>query len=90
MHTFQETGKVIWYSHFLKNIPQCVVVHPMKGFSIVSEAQGNDFMGFPCFLPDAMDVGNLIHASSNQFVHLDVLSSSTVEAYLEGFLALPC
>ena len=71
---------MIWYSHFLKNFPQFVVVHRMKGFSIVSEADGNDFLGFPCFLYDAMDVGNLISGSSNQFVHLEVLTSCTVEA----------
>ena len=80
IQTFQETGKVIWYSHFLKNFPQFVVVHTVKGFSIVSEADGNVFLGFPCFLYDPMDVGNLISGSSNQFVHLEVLSSCTVEA----------
>ena len=41
--TFQETGKMIWYSHFLKKFPQFVVVHTVKGFSIVSEADGNIF-----------------------------------------------
>ena len=41
--TFQETCKVIWYSHFLKNFPQFVVVHTVKGFIIVSEADGNVF-----------------------------------------------
>ena len=80
IQTFQETVKVIWYSHFLKNFQKFVVVHIMKGFSIGSEADGNDFLGFPCFLYDAMDVGNLISGSSNQFVHLEVLSSCTVEA----------
>ena len=43
IQTFQETGKVIWYSHFLKNFPQFVVVHTVKGFIIVSEADGNIF-----------------------------------------------
>ena len=43
IQTFQETGKVILYSHFLKNFPQFVVVHTVKGFSIVSEADGNIF-----------------------------------------------
>ena len=80
MQTFRETGKVIWYSHFLKNFPQFVVVHTMKDFSIVSEADRNIFLGFPCFLYDSMDVGNLISGSSNQFVYLEVLSSCTVEA----------
>ena len=79
IQTFQETGKVILYSHFLKNFPQFVVVHTVKGFSIVSEGDGNALLGFPCFLYDPMNVGNLISGSSNQFVYLEVLSSCTVE-----------
>ena len=70
---------MIWYSHFLKNFPQFVVVHTVKGFSIVSETDGNVFLGIPCFLYDPRDVGNLISGSSNQFVHLEVISSCTVE-----------
>ena len=34
----QETGKVIWYSHLLKNFPEFVVIHTVKGFSVVNEA----------------------------------------------------
>ena len=70
---------MIWYSNFLKNFPQFVVVHTVKGFSIVSEADGNVFLQFPCFLYDPMDIGNLIFISSNEFVYLEVLSSCTVE-----------
>ena len=32
-----EAGKVIWYSHLLKNFPQFVVIYTVKGFSVVSE-----------------------------------------------------
>ena len=35
----QEAGKVVWYSHLFKNFPQFVVIHTVKGFSIVSEAE---------------------------------------------------
>ena len=35
----QEADKVIWYSHLLKNFPQFVVTHTVKGFSIVNEAE---------------------------------------------------
>ena len=35
----QETGKVIWYSHLFKNFPQFVVMHIVKGFREVSEAE---------------------------------------------------
>ena len=35
----QETGKVAWYSHFLKNFPQFSVIHTVKDFIIVNEAE---------------------------------------------------
>ena len=28
----QEAGQVVWYSHLLKNFPEFVVVHTVKGF----------------------------------------------------------
>ena len=56
--------KVAWYSHLLKNFPQFVVIHTLKGFSIDNEAEVDVFMEFPCFFYDPMDVGNLISDSS--------------------------
>ena len=29
----QEAGKVVWYFHLLKNLPQFVVIHTVKGFA---------------------------------------------------------
>ena len=43
----QESGKVVWYSHLLKNFPQFVVTHNAKGFSIVNEAEVDVFWGIP-------------------------------------------
>ena len=60
----QEAGKVVWYSHLCKNIPQFVVIHAVKGFSIVSEAEVDVFLEFSCFFYDSTDVGNLIFGSS--------------------------
>ena len=34
-----ETGKVVWYFHLFQNFPQFVVIHIVKGFSIVTEAE---------------------------------------------------
>jgi len=34
----QEEGKVVWYSHLLKNFPQFVMIHTVKGFTVVNEA----------------------------------------------------
>ena len=61
------------------------MVHIVKGFSIVSEADVDVFLESAWFLYDPMDVGNLISGSSNQFVHLEVLSSCTVKLSLKDF-----
>ena len=55
---------MVWYSHFLKNFPQFVVSHTVKGFSIVSEAETDVFLEIPYFLYDPRDVGSLISGSS--------------------------
>ena len=60
----QETGKVVWYSLLFKNFPQFVVIHAVKGFSIVNEAEVDVFLELPCFLHDPENVGNLISGSS--------------------------
>ena len=63
----QEAGKVVWYSHFFKNFPQFVVIHTVKGFSIVNKAEVDVFLEFSCFFYDPADVGNLISDSSAFF-----------------------
>ena len=60
----QEADKVVWYSYLVKNFPQFVVVHIVKGFSIVNETEINVFLKFPCFLHDPVTVGNLLSGSS--------------------------
>ena len=55
---------MIWYSYLFKNFPQFVVVHIVKGFSIVSEIEIDVFLKLPCFLHDPVNVGNLISGSS--------------------------
>ena len=60
----QEAGKVVWYSHLLKNFPQFVVIHTVKGFNVVNEAEVDVFLEFSCFFCDPVDVDNLISGSS--------------------------
>ena len=64
IQVFQEAGKVVWYSHLLKNFPQFVVIHIVKGFSIVSKAEVDVFLELSCFFDDPTDVGHLISGSS--------------------------
>ena len=55
---------MIWYSHLLKNFPQVVVIHTVKGFSIVNKAEADVFLELSCFFDDPTDVDNLISGSS--------------------------
>ena len=55
---------MVWYSHIFQNFPQFVVMHTVKGFSVVNEAEVDVFLEFLCFFYDPMDVGNLISGSS--------------------------
>ena len=60
----QEAGKVDWYFHLLKNFLQFVVIHTVKGFSVVNEAEVDVLLELPCFLHDPTNVGNLMSGSS--------------------------
>ena len=55
---------MVWYSHLFKNFPQFAVIHTVKGFGVVNEAEVDIFLEFSCFLCDPTGVGNLIPASS--------------------------
>ena len=55
---------MVWYSHLLKNFPQFVVIHTVKGFSLVNEAEVDIFLEFSCFFYDPTDVSNLVSGSS--------------------------
>ena len=76
----QEAGQVVWYSYLFQNFPQFVVIHTVKGVSIVNEAE--------------VDVFPLLFLGSNrcwqfdlwflylfeiQLEHMEVLGSRTVE-----------
>ena len=58
---YQEAGKVVWYSHLLKNFYRLLCI---EGFSVVSEAEVDVFLEFSSFFYDPTDVGNLISGSS--------------------------
>ena len=60
----QEADEVVWFSHLFKNFPQFVVIHTVKGFSIVNEAEVDIFQEFPGFLCDSANVGSLVSGSS--------------------------
>ena len=66
LHTFLRR-QVRWYgiySHLFKNFPQFVVIHTVKGFSVVNKAEVVVFLELSCFFYDLLDIGNLTFGSS--------------------------
>ena len=55
---------MVCYSHLLKNCTQFVVIHTVKGFSVVNDTEVDIFLEFSCFIYDPTDIGNLISGSS--------------------------
>ena len=54
---------MVLYAHLFKNFPQYVVIHTVKGFSVLKEAI-DVYLEFLYFLHDPANVGNLISGSS--------------------------
>ena len=54
----------------LKNFPQLVMIHTVKGFCVVSEAEVDTFLEFSCFFYDPEDVRNLISAFSKSSLNI--------------------
>ena len=57
----QVISKVFWYFHVFNNFPHFVVIHIVKGFSVVNEAKVDVFLEFPF----SMIQGNLFSFSEN-------------------------
>ena len=54
---------MVWYSHLLKNCPQFIVIHTVKGFGIVNKAEIYVFLELSSIFYNPTDVGNLISGS---------------------------
>ena len=63
---------MVRYSHLLKNFPQFVVIHIVKGFSLVNEAEVNTFLKFSCFFYDPVNVEHLEQYLANSRTSLNV------------------
>ena len=53
---------MVWYAHLFKNFP--VLMHTVKGFSVVNEAELGVFSGILLLFLWSTDVDNLISGSS--------------------------
>ena len=80
---------MVWYSHLFKNFPQFGVIHTVRGFIVVNEAEVDIFLELPCFFDNPTDVGNLISGSSafskSSLNIWKFIFNITVEAWLGEF-----
>ena len=72
--------QVVWYSHLLKNFPQFIVIHTVKGFGVVNKAEVDVFLELCCFFDDPTDVGNLSSGYSD-FLNPAWISGSSQFTY---------
>ena len=56
---------MVWYSHLSKSFLQFIMIHRVKGFSIIDETQVDALLKFPCFLYNPVKVGNLMSSYSS-------------------------
>ena len=80
---------MVWYAHLLKNFPQFLVVHTVKGFVIVNKAEIDVSLELSCFFDDPVDVGNLTSGfsafSRSQLEHLKFIVHILLKPGLENF-----
>ena len=79
---------VVWYSPLIKKFPQFVVIHTVKGFSVVNEAEIDVLLEFSYFFYDPTDVCNLISGSSTSKSSLNIWKFSVhilLKPSLENF-----
>ena len=79
---------MVCFSHLFKNVSQFVVIHTVKGFSVVNKVEVDVFLEFPCFFYDATNVDKLISGSSafsKSSLNMEVFGSHIVEASLGEF-----
>ena len=77
---------MVWYSHLLKNFPQFIMIHTVKGFGIVNKAEIDVFLELSCSFDDPADVGNLISGSSAFSKTSLNIWKFTVSDIVEGWL----
>ena len=79
---------MVWYSHFIQNFPQFIVIHTVKGFEIVNKAEIDAFLELSYFCNNPADVGNLISGSSafsKTSLNMEFHGSPIAEAWLGEF-----
>ena len=79
---------MVWYAHLFQSFPQFIVIHTVKGFGIVNEAEIDVSLELSCFFDDPSDVGNLISGSSAFLFTVHVLLKPGLENFEHYFTSM--
>ena len=71
---------MIWHSHLLKNFPQFVIIHTVKGFGIVNKTEIDVFLELSRFSHDPADASSLQSMRSEKVGH-DLATKTTATAF---------
>ena len=91
----QEAGKVVWCSHLFTNFPQFVVIHTVKGFRVVNEAEVDVFLELSSFFYDPVQFSSVAqscltlcdpvsHSMPGLPVHHQLSESTQTHVHLVG------
>ena len=51
---------MVWYSHLLKNFPQFILIHTVKGFGIVNKAEVDVFLVAFSMIQQMLEILSLV------------------------------
>ena len=68
---------MVWYSHLLKNFLQFVVIHPVKGFSVINEVEVDIFFW------NSLAFQMILHTHSHTHTHTHTILMMLSEELLE-------
>ena len=75
---------MVCYSHLLKNFPQFIVIHTVKGSGIVNKAEIDVFLELSCFFDDLNQISYAYTVEvRNRFKGLDLLDRVPDELWME-------
>ena len=71
---------MVWYSHLFQNFPQFIVIHTVKDFGIVNQAEIDVFLELSRFSHDPADASSLQSMRSEKVGH-DLATKTTATAF---------
>ena len=77
----QEAGQVVCYSHLFQNFPQFIVIHTVKGFDIVSNAEIDVYLELSCLTYSKKNTTNDNNSNDKWHLQWELCSHKYLNIY---------